>query len=167
MRRVDIWTVFTLTVCCVCVCVLLDCKIQLLFQFSLLFDILNQCDNLMFRHFLFSPFLSAYSSAVLPASRLMLPLRLSFLALAFSLPPFLSGATPSSATTSILPRHLSLHPYLHFSDVSPHHLPYTLTLCLAACWFFHPSLHLSLSVHAEDLPHSSIVILSLCPDGLA
>lgn len=66
MRRADIWTVFALTVCGVCV--LLLCKIQLLFQFPLLLGILNQCDSLIFRHFLFSP------SLLPPSSRLMLPL---------------------------------------------------------------------------------------------
>lgn len=86
-------SIYRLCSCSKCaVCVLLDCTIKLFFHFPLLFDILNQCDNLMFRHFLFSPSLSAYSSAVLPASRLMLPLRLSFLTLPFSLPLFLSGA---------------------------------------------------------------------------
>lgn len=117
MQRADIWTVFTLAVCSVSVCVLLDCKIQLLSQFPLLFGILNQCDNLIFRHFLFSP--SAYSSAVLPASRLTLPLRLSF-------PVLLPSLSPS------LPVRIVVCVYLHAST-SPHSLRLFLSFIFLIC----------------------------------
>lgn len=103
MQQADIFTVLTLSV--QCMCVLLDCKIQLLFQFPFLFDILNQCDNLTFRHFLFSPFLSPAASLpfFLPPV-CMLPLRLS-------LPVFLLH--------SPFP-YLHLFPSFNFSDLPPH-----------------------------------------------
>lgn len=120
--RYIVRTEFTLTVCSVRACVLLDCKIQLLFQFPFLFDILNQCDNLIFRHFFVSPSLHACSCAVLPAS---LPLRLSsplssLLALSLflprahrcrCLPPSFHTASPFLSPP--LPSPLLLFVYLH------------------------------------------------------
>lgn len=63
---------------CVCthsfvVCVLLHCRIQVLFRCSSMFD---QCNILNFQAF---PTLCLHFSAALPGSSLMLPLRLPFL----------------------------------------------------------------------------------------
>lgn len=103
-----------------------------------LFDILNQCDNLIFRHFLFLP----SPSAVLLASRLMLPLRLSFPVFLPHSPlasPCLPVKSPSlSVPASILSHHHSLRLFLTFiflirlTILPP--LSYVLTLCLVVCW---------------------------------
>lgn len=63
---------------CVCVCVVQDCKIHLLFQSPLLLNILTQCDNLIFRHFLSTPCLLLCRSSCLQTSAATQAFFLSF-----------------------------------------------------------------------------------------
>lgn len=168
--RYFIWTVFTLVACSVSLCVLLDCQILLLFQFLLLFDILNQCDNLIFRHFLFSPPLSAYSSANLPVTRLLGLLSVFF---PFSLPLFLSRTH----------RCLRLPPHFHTSFSLSLSLPFScfqiFQICLSilhslllhslsSCMLVLSSLFLFLVKRPStcksylNLPSPPSILISLC-----
>lgn len=172
--RYFIWTVFTLIVCSVSLCVLLDCQILLLFQFLLLFDILNQCDNLIFRHFLFSPSLSAYSSANLPVTRLLGLLSLFFSPL---LSPSLPLKNPSlSATTSIL-SHLLLSLSLPFScfqifQICLRILHSLLLHSLSSCMLVLSSFLFlvkrpSACKSYPSLPAPPSILISLCQDSLS
>ena len=122
---------------CLRVYVLLDCKIQLLFQFPLLLDILNQCDNLIFRHFLLSLCLLLCCSSCLQTS-------VATQALIPSFPPFLLLLFLSGVHC-----HLLLPPSLPTTSVSP-----WLFLTPSFFWSVSPFPHpLSCALHS----------LSLCP----